>query len=174
MTSLSSTARLARISAHHPWRTVAAWVLLLVAAIAIQVIAPLNSTTDISLLNNPESDRGWALLELHGIRQERNGIETIVVRSATTTVDDPAFQQTVQRVTDAVRADGAIVAGVTNYYELKAQDPQAAAGLVSTDQKTTIIPVTLVGSLEDATEHGADYLALVLGQREAAQGFDVL
>jgi RND superfamily putative drug exporter len=174
MSSLSLTPRLARISAQRPWRTVGAWLLILVVAIAVQTIAPLNSTTDVNLLNNPESDRGWALLEQHGIRQERSGTETIVVRSETTTVDDPAFQQTVQRVTDAVRADTVIVAGATNYYELDAQDPRAAAGLVSADKKTTIIPVTLVGSLEDATDHGADYLALVHGQRETAQGFEIL
>ena len=59
MASLSSTARLARISAHHPWRTVGAWVLLLVAAIAVQVIAPprpwILEQVDLSSL--PSSDR---------------------------------------------------------------------------------------------------------------------
>jgi RND superfamily putative drug exporter len=174
MASLSSTARLARISAQRPWRTVGAWVLLLIVAIAIQGVAPLNSTTDVNLLNNPESNRGWDLLKEHGIRQERSGTETIVVLSETTTVDDPAFQQAVQQVTDAVRADTEIVSGATNYYEMSAQDPQAAAGLVSADKKITIIPVTLTGSLEDATENGADYLKLIHGQRDAAPGFEVL
>src|SRR5687768_7078756 len=169
-----STTALARMSAQHPWRAVAAWVLLLVAAIAVQAIAPLNSTTDVDLLNDPESNRGWDLLEEHGIRQERSGAETVIVRSETATIDDPVFQQTVQRVTDAVRADAEIVAGATNYYELSAQDPQAAAGLVSADRRTTIIPVTLVGSLEDAVEHGADFLTLVHGQGDAAPGFEVL
>jgi RND superfamily putative drug exporter len=174
MTSLSSTARLARLSAQRPWRTLGAWVLVLVVAIAIQAVAPLNSTTDVNLLNNPESKRGDDLLEEHGIRQERSGTETVVVRSDSTTIDDPAFQQTVQRVTDALRADAEMVAGATNYYELSAQDPGAAAGLVSADRKTTIIPVTLTGSLEDAVENGADFLALVHGQRDAAAGFEVL
>src|SRR5215211_2370209 len=174
MASLSSTARLARFSAQRPWRTVGAWILILILAMAIQGIAPLKDTTDVNLLNNPESQRGWDLLEKHGIRQERPGTETIVVRSDTTTVDDPAFQQTVQRVTEAVRADTKIVANATNYYELSAQDPQAAAGLVSADKKITIIPVTLVGSLEKATENGADYLKLVHHQRDAAVGFEVL
>jgi hypothetical protein len=67
-----------------------------------------------------------------------------------------------------------VVAGVVNYYELSAQDPVAAAALVSGDRRTTIIPVTLAGSLDDAIEHGADVLALVHGQQDAAPGFTVL
>ena len=172
--SLSSTARLARISARHPWRTVGAWILVLVAAIAVQAIAPLNSTTDVLLLNDPESNRGWDLLEEHGIRQERPGTETIVVRSDEMTVDDPAFAQAVRSVTDAVRADTEVVAGATNYYEANAQDPAAAAGLVSADRRTTIIPVTLTGDLEEAVEHGPDFLALIEDQGAALPGFEVL
>lgn len=172
--SLSLTARLAQFSARHPWRTVAAWVLVLVAAIAVQATAPLDSTTEVTLLNDPESNRGWALLEEHGIRQERSGGETVIVRSGTVTIDDPAFQETVQRVTDTVRADTGIVASATNYYELSAQDPQAAAGLVSGDTRTTIIPVTLAGSLEDAVANGAGFLALIHGARDAAPGFEIL
>src|SRR5687767_6824964 len=101
---LFSTAGLARASAHHPWRTVAAWVVVLVLAVAVQGVFPANTTTDASLLNDPEAQRGWALLAEHGIRAERPGTETVIVRSATTTVDDPAFQATVQRATDAFRA----------------------------------------------------------------------
>jgi RND superfamily putative drug exporter len=174
MTSLSSTARLARISARHPWRTVLAWILILIAAVAIQGLVPLNSTTDFVMQNDPESQRGWDLLEEHGIRQERFGTETIVVRSESATVDDPAFESAVRGVTDAVRADAEHVSGATNYYEMNAQDPGTAAGLVSTDKRTTIIPVTLAGDLEDAVEYGADYLALIKNQQAAAPDFEVL
>src|SRR5688572_28085927 len=171
---MSSTERLAHVSARHPWRTVIAWVLVLVAAFAIQSIAPLDDTTEVSLLNDPESNRGWDLLEEHGIRQQRTGTETIIIRSETATIDDPAFQQTVQQVTDAVRADTEIVAGATNYYELNAQNPDAAANLVSADKKTTIIPVTLTGSLEEAADHGAEFLTLIHDQRDAAPGLEIL
>jgi RND superfamily putative drug exporter len=174
MSSLSLTARLARTSAGHPWRTVVAWVLVLVAAVAIQAVAPLKSTTDVNLLNNPESNRGWDLLEEHGIRQERPGTETVVIRSNSTTVDDPAFEAAVQSVTDGIRADSELVASATNYYELNANDPTSAAGLVSSDRRTTIIPVTLVGSLNDAIENGKDYLTLVHSQRSAVPDFEVM
>ncbi len=172
--TLSATARLARASGKHPWRVVAAWVIILVAAIAIQGVAPIQTTTDINMLNDPESSRGWDQLEEHGIREERSGAETIIIRSDSTTVDDPAFQETVQRVTDAVRADAEIVAGATNYYEMADQDPAAAANLISDDEHTTIIPVTLTGSLEEAVEHGEDFVALVHDQREASPGFEIL
>ncbi|MDQ3512652.1 MAG: MMPL family transporter, partial [Chloroflexota bacterium] len=161
-------------SALHPWRTVMAWVAALVLAVVVQGILPVDTTTDVSLLNDPDSQRGWDMIEEHGIREERPGTETIIVRSADVTVDDPAFQQTVQRVTDAFRADTAVVAGAVNYYELNAQDPAGAAGLLSADRGTTIIPVTLAGTLEEATEHGADVLAMLHDQQDAAPGFTIL
>jgi RND superfamily putative drug exporter len=172
--SMSATARLANRSARNPWRTVVAWVLLLVVAVGIQAVAPLDSTTDVTLLNNPESNQGWDLLEEHGIREERTGSETVIVQSETTTVDDPAFQQTVQQVTDALRAETNMVASATNFYEVNAQDPESAANLVSTDRMTTIIPVTLTGSLEEAAEHGAEFLELIHVQQDAAPSFEVL
>ncbi len=174
MTKLSVTARLARISSLHPWRMVGVWVALLVIFGVVQGVAPMKTTTDFNLLNDAESDRGWNLLTDHGIRAERSGTETVIVRSETTTVDDAAFQQTVQAVTDALRADPEMVASATNYYEVNGEDPNAAAGLVSADKRTTIIPVTLVGSLEDAVEHGADFLALIDDQRAAAGDFELM
>ncbi|MGH2549099.1 MAG: MMPL family transporter, partial [Thermomicrobiales bacterium] len=173
-TSMSSTARLARASATRPWRTVGIWIAVLLLAMVAQSVVKLDSTTQVSLLNNPESVQGWDLLEKHGIRQERSGTETVVIQSETTTVDDPAFQQTVQNITNAMRADGEIVSGATNVYEMNAQNPGAGDGLVSADRMTTIIPVTLTGSLEDAVKNGGDFLDIVHAQRDLAPGFQVL
>ena len=173
-TPLSSTSRLARVSAKHPWRMIAIWAFIFIAAIFVQGIAPLNSTTNTELLNDPESTRGWELIEDHGIREERSGAETVIVRSDSSTVDDPAFKETVERVTEAARAEPGMVANATNYYELAAENPEAAASLVSEDRKTTIIPVTLTGSLEDAVAHGDDFRTLVHSQRDAAPGFEIL
>lgn len=174
MASLSMTARLARASSHAPWKMVGLWVIALVVFGALQGAFPMKTTTDVDLLNNPESNQGWDLLTDHGIRAERSGTETVIVRSESLTVDDPAFQQTVQQVTDALRADTEMVATASNYYEINADDQAAAAGLVSTDRKTTIIPVTLVGSLEDAVDHGEDFISLVHAQEDSASGFEVL
>ena len=119
-----------------------------------------------------ESGRADALLKEHGIRQERPGTETVIVRSEATTVDDPAFEAAVRGVTDALRAAVDLVAGATNYYELSAQDPEAAAGLVSADRRTTIIPVTLVGNYEEASVPAAAYMLLI--EHQQADGFEVL
>lgn len=174
MASLSMTARLARSSSRRPWRTVGLWIVILIALGVVQGAIPMDSTSDVKLLNNPESEQGWNLLIDHGIRQQRPGTETVIVRSDSTTVDDATFQAAVQQVTDALRADTEMVANVSNYYEVNAQNPEGAAGLVSTDRKTTIIPVTLTGTLNDAVEHGADFLALIKTQKDATPNFQVL
>ncbi len=135
---------------------------------------PANITTNAGLLNNPESQQGWALLEEHGIREERRGTETLIVQSSRLTVDAADFQATVQRVTDAFRAETELVDSVVNYYELSERDPQAASLLVSSDRKTTIVPVTLVGSVEDAVDHGARVLELTHTLQDAAPAFTVL
>jgi len=114
MASLSTT-NLARLSARHPWRAVIAWVVALVVFGAVlQVPFPLQTTTDTKLLNNPESVQGWDMLIERGIRQERSGVESVVVchpgtRPSTeaekdipcgtggATVDDPAFQAAVRQ-----------------------------------------------------------------------------
>ena len=174
MTSLSSTARLARFSASHPWRVVVAWLVILGIAIAIQSVSPINSTTSSVLQNDPESQQGWDLLEEHGIRQERSGTETIIIRSNALTVDDPRFEAAVRSVTDALRVDSDFVASASNYYELNAQQPESAARLVSTDRQTTIIPITLTGDQDDALALGADVLAFVDNQRAVLPGFEIL
>jgi putative drug exporter of the RND superfamily len=174
MKRLLSTTGLARASARRPWLVIAAWILLLVLAVAVQAVWPANTTTDVALLNNPEAQQGWQLLEEHGIRDERHGGETVIVQSATLTIDDPAFQATVQRATDAFRADTGVVASAVNFYELSTQDPEAAASLVSADRQTTIIPVMLVGSLEEAVEHGPDVFALLHTLQAGAPDFTIL
>jgi uncharacterized membrane protein YdfJ with MMPL/SSD domain len=174
MASLSFTARLARFSAHNRWKVVISWVVALVIFGALQGIFPLNSTTGVELLNNPESEQGWDALKEHGIQDERHGRETVVIQSSSTTVDDPGFQSVVQSTTDALRANSDVVANATNYYELSGQNPDAANDLVSSDRKTTIIPVTLTGSLEDASHNGDEMLDIIHGQQDAHQDFTIL
>ena len=158
----------------NPWKTVGIWVVVLVLAMVAQSVVKMDTTTDVTLLNHPESVQGWDSLEQHGIRKERSGTETVIVRSDTTTVDDPAFQQEVQKLTDALRADPKIVSGATNAWELNAQQPGAGEGLISNDRKTTIIPVTLTGSLKDGISHGDDFLKIVHGERASATSFQIL
>ncbi len=169
-----STTTLAKTAAKHPWWMVLAWVILLVGFGVIQSVAPMRTTTDVTLLNNPESVKGWDLLIDHGIRQERPGSETVIVRSTDKTIDDPAFQQAVQAATETLRADTETIASVTNYFELNAQSPEAAQDLVSADRKSTIIPVTLAGDLQQGTENAPAFLKTFESAQEVATGFELM
>jgi RND superfamily putative drug exporter len=79
----------------------------------------------------------------------------------------------VEQITTDLRAlTGIVIAeSVTNYYEAEPGSP-AAEALVSEDRRTTLIPVTLAGTLDQATEHIEEYLAVIDGQQAA--GIEVL
>ncbi len=71
---LSSEA-LARSSATHPWRTIAVWVVLIVAAMAMNATFLADSlTTEFHFTNNPDSERADKLLE-DRLRGPRNAAE---------------------------------------------------------------------------------------------------
>ncbi len=124
-----STERLAGFSARHPWWVVGIWVLFLVLAI---VAAPgLESALtgdEMKLQNNPDSVKGQTLLS-----QEMTGTadfsETVLVRSDTATVDDPAFQQRVEEVQAALLAQNGVVAQVFTYYQAALFRPEAAEAI---------------------------------------------
>jgi RND superfamily putative drug exporter len=168
-----STAGLARASARHPWRVVAAWILVLVlAGVAASGLGD-ALTYQGTFTNRPESVRADDLLK-HRLRggQDRPVTETVIVRSDTATVADPAFRQVVAQTAAALRALPAIVAGVTTYDEAVAAGAPDAAGLVSADRHTALIPVTLVGKVDDAAKHVDKYKAAVAAQNRP--GFRVL
>jgi RND superfamily putative drug exporter len=154
MASRFSTEGLARASARRPWWVLGVWaVLLVLAGIAAPRLGDaLTSTAD--FINKPESVRGEQLLE-DRLRGPRPYTETVIVRSETATVDDPAFREAVERVTNQVASLGGIVASAINTYQ--SGIPQ----LVSEDRHTTIIPVTLAGDIEEAGKNAPDYIAAV-------------
>jgi len=174
MASFLSTAGLARMSARHPWRTLGAWLVVLIVAGAISSLVGLNSTTEVVLQNNPESEQGWDALAAHGLRDERPMTETVIVHSDSQKVTDPEFKATVEQLTTAFRSSPDMVASVTNYYEVAAGNPEGATSLVSEDQTTTIIPVTLAGDLDYAVKRAPDFLAILDDQRAGSPGFEVL
>jgi len=91
------TERLARAAARHPWRTIGAWGLTLVAAFAaIAILLPGALETEQRLTNNPPSYRADAIV---GRTVPRGGLlnEVIVVRSDRYTVSEPAFGSFVER-----------------------------------------------------------------------------
>jgi putative drug exporter of the RND superfamily len=170
MMTLRSTAGLARASAARPWRVIIAWVLILLIAGA--ATTQLRTTTDGGeFTNGPESARAQKLIE-ERLRANEPVIETVIVRSESMTVDDPAFQERVAATTDHLLGLEGIVTGAANYYQARAAGSPMAEGLVSADRQATIIQVELGTDLERATEHAAEYMRAVEQQR--VDGFQVV
>ncbi len=167
---------LARAASRRPWWTIGGWVLALILAIGIMGSLGLKTTTEFTFTNNPESQTGSQILEDAGLVDNNPTDETVVVRSGSLTVDDPAFQAEVQRVTDTLRGMTGVTVPetVVNYYELSANPDTAAMaeGLVSADRMTTLIPVTLAGTLDDAMVNAPDYVADI--DELSADGFQVM
>ena len=163
-----STEALARASARGPWFVVGAWAAIIVAsAVAIGALLASGLTTEVSLTNNPESQRAEDLLE-DRLRGPEPTNEIIIVRSDTATVDDPQFQAQVEGIFADVSALGpGIIAGGTNLYQ--SNDPT----LVSEDRHTTILPFVMAGDREKAEDNIGEVLDVV-DKANGAGGFEVL
>ncbi|MGE3077028.1 MAG: MMPL family transporter [Dehalococcoidia bacterium] len=141
--SFLSPARLAFASASHPWLTVAVWLFVVVFGVfgATQL-----DTISSKEIRGSESQDSKHLLE-DEVRGERPATETVVIASLDgTTVNDPVFEARVEEVVSSLRAMPENVASVTSYYET------GEPSLVSADSTKTIVPVTLIGSQEDAAD----------------------
>ena len=168
-----STARLARFSARRPWLVLAAWLVLLVLAGVAATGLGDAFTTEGDFTGRPESVRADDMLEqrLRG-GEDQPVTETVIVHSDTATVDESAFQQTVERTAAELRAMPDVVAAVTTYYDAVAAGAPEATGLVSTDRRTTLVPVTLVGDIDEASENVTAYLDAIA--RQGGDGIEVL
>ena len=141
------------------------------AGVASQAVLPSNLTGQAEFTNNPESVRALRLIEdrMHGV--EPVG-ETVVVTSATLTVDDPAFQAVVEQTTADLLAMTDVVASAVSFIQAEAAGAPEAALLVSADRHSTIIPVTLTGDLKAVEDHGGAFTDTVL--RQSRDGVEVL
>ena len=138
-----STRSLAAASAGHAWRTIGAWIIVVVLAVAaIATLLGGSLTTEGSPTNNPESERAEDT-RLAAFPDPSSAVSDIVViRSEKYTVDSPQFEAYVREFVD----DGEIGAlGLVSTY---LDDPNA--GLVSEDRHATIVPVALAD--EDETD----------------------
>ena len=85
------TEAMARACARHPWKTAFAWIgALLIAGFLASSFLGDALTTEFKFTSNPESKRADKLLE-DGLRGPLRANEIIIVRSNSTTVDNPAF-----------------------------------------------------------------------------------
>jgi RND superfamily putative drug exporter len=173
LSSYISVPGLARQSARRPWLVVGVWALALLLALGVMTGLGDSTTTEVDFLDNPESARGADLLIEAGLRTKDPITETLIIRADSATVDDPTVRAVVERTTAELRALPGVVIpeSVTNYYEADPRSP-AADALVSPDRRTTLIPVTLAGTLDDATSHKSEFLETV--ERQAQPGIEVL
>ncbi|MEZ4573000.1 MAG: MMPL family transporter, partial [Thermomicrobiales bacterium] len=171
MTILPSPSSVASNCARHPWRVLGVWLLILVAAgVAASGIGGALTTTS-NFSNTPESLKGQQLLK-DRLTGDTPVTETVIVTSSTATVDDPAFKDVVEKATSDLLALSGVVESASNVYQVEQSDPATAADLVSADRHTTIVPVTLVGPFNEATDHADEYMQTV--EQQGGNGFDVL
>lgn len=137
------TQALARASARHPWRTIVAWIVVLVlAVVALGGLLPGALTTEGKPTNNPQSER--AIDVLGGAfppDPSKSVTDIVIVRSDRHTVESPQFRTFVARLVADGRATG-VVSSARTY--LSTRDPS----LVSRDRHATIIPIS-VGDVDD-------------------------
>ena len=141
-----TTASLARGSARRPWRVVAIWALIVVAAAGYSAFGGAKFASDVAFLSRPESIRGYELIDAR-MGGDSPLFETVLVTSDTLTVDDAVFAARVAAVAAELRGmpdlvDTSLTALFT-YDEVRIVAPAQAELLVSADRHTTVISVTL-------------------------------
>jgi len=130
------TERLARACSAHPWRTIGAWLLAVVAAGAALALLLGELTTEGHPTNNPESQRAQSALDNAFPPRPENAVtDIVVVRSSRYPVDSPPFRTFVQRLAAQGRETGAVAAAQSFYStqnpELVSQDGHATALLIN-------------------------------------------
>jgi RND superfamily putative drug exporter len=160
---------LARSSARHPWVVLGSWVALIVAAgMAASMLLGDVLNNDIEFTNRPESVQAQDVID-ERFEGDQVGASTeyVIVSGDGVTVDDDAFRSYVQELQGALAgADQLVAAPPATYYDVVAEDERAAAGLVSQDRGSTLIPV----SIEDDDVETIEDLRALLAQHEG-EGF---
>jgi RND superfamily putative drug exporter len=154
-----SPQRLAGTSARHPWRTLAAWVgLLVVVTVLASVFGGPMTGEGTRYTTNPDSQIGWDLIEAH-FGEDSGATETLVIHSDTLTVDDPAFQQVVERTVAGLGDWQGDIASVMTYYDATAAGAPEAEQLVSGNGHSTIIPISFHEAPDEYAERGEAFIA---------------
>ncbi len=155
---------IARACARHPWRTLAAWAVVLACAATITVLLLGGAlSNEQSFTNDPESFRATNLINetFPGNNQSR---ELVIVRSASLTVDDQQFREHVQAVTARVMALCPTVVSAGMDYTT-----DASPVLVSTDRHAALLVFNITRSAGEAMD---DSRALTAAAREASASSD--
>ncbi len=156
--SFLSPQKLAGMSARHPWKTIAAWVVLLVAVITLgNAFAGPMTGEGARITSNPDSQIGYDLIDEH-FGEDSTSNETLVFHSDTYTVDDPEFQAVVETTIAGFGDWQSDIASIVNYYELSAAGVPEADQLVSADRNAMIVPVTFNQDAAAYTDRAEDWV----------------
>jgi len=139
-----STQSIASASAHHPWRTIGAWIVATALAIAAIAVGLGSLTTEGAPTNNPESERALdAKFQAFPPNPDEAITDIVVVRSETYTVEDPQFETFV----------GGLVAGSDTRALSQARTylTETSGTLVSGDRHATMVPIGFFGDEEVAS-----------------------
>jgi RND superfamily putative drug exporter len=167
---------IAMMSARHPWRTIVAWIAVVLAgAVAVGSLLGGALTTEGNPTNNPQSARAAdALDEAFPPTVGAAVTDIVVVRSPRYTVDAPQFRALVRGIASDVRLAG--VASVRTYLDAPDQS------LVTRDRHATIVQFSeasddgiddIVGSVERADASPA-FAVSVTGQKTLDRDFNEL
>ena len=170
-TRLMSPERVARLSARRPWLTIGIWVLAIVISIILRVALFEDAiTTEFAFTSNPDSKRADQLIEDRVLGGPKGTSEVVIVQSEVMTVDDAAYQALVEGIFWKLVALGPDVIRqetLVNYYQ------EQAPFLVSEDRRTTIMPFTMAGEFDDASDNIGEVIDIV-DQSRNETGFRVL
>jgi RND superfamily putative drug exporter len=159
MNRYNFAARAARWSAEH-WKTaVAVWVAFVAVAIGLGTTVGTHTLSS-SEQSTGETARAEQILANAGFKTPAS--ESVLVRSSTGTVADPAFRSTVQSVLAKLRT----MPQVTNLRT-------GAAGQVSKDRRAQLIEFDMKGKLDTADARVQPLLDAVAGLQQASPGFTV-
>ena len=159
--STSFTQSLARGSAHHPWRVLAAWGLVLVASVvAIGSLIGTAFTADATLTTEPESTKAAKVLAANFNQGDRID-EAVIVHSTKLTADTPQFKAFVADVRSSIEDTGAAQT---------VRDPYTAdQPAISEDGHAAVVTVVLGHGSETGIEKVLDEVVAA----DSASSFDV-
>jgi RND superfamily putative drug exporter len=155
---------LARASANRPWRTLATWVVVLIAAgvLSSQFLGE-ALTTEITLTNEPESARALEVIE--ELRGEEGSTEFVVIQAEAAVATDPHYSDYVREIQTKLAASSG-VAAVGSYL--------TGDGPVSESGQTVLLPVVLNGFDGDEASENARILLEEVEAIAAPDGFEAL
>jgi RND superfamily putative drug exporter len=150
------TGGITRFAARHPWRTLGAWVVLVV--VAFGAAGAMNASSNTATAGT-EATTAESLIE-ERLRAETPPEEFIIVESETTTAENAAFAGFVDSLVADLEALGEV--------ESVASYRTGGEGLASQDGHTALVTARLTGDKEDAADTAKPVVAVV----DAADGTD--